>query len=157
MTRLTVVRIWWDGPPVNAYRVSFPYNKELSELLSNKIPISDRSFDGASKTWVIVERQLPLVQTLLNFVRAQVKLTSRADAEAHQAQSRQYANPGASTSRAPIDTAIIEFVRLTPFDAMLRAYRQAQMTLHPDKGGDPDKSARLNAAWDRVRKEVYNQ
>jgi hypothetical protein len=153
MTRQTTVRIWWDGPPVNAYRLSFPYNKELVELLKDRIPVSDRSYDEASRTWTFVERQLKLVEGILAFIHAQVKITTRADAERYANTARQ----SATSSRSPIDTAIIEFVRLTPFDAMLRAYRQAQMTLHPDKGGDADKSARLNAAWDRVRKEVYNQ
>jgi hypothetical protein len=149
--RQTVVRIWWDLK-ISAYRLSFPYNKELVELLKDRIPVSDRSFDDASRTWIFNEKQLDFVQNILKFVNAQVKLTSRADAEAHASTSH-----ARSSSRSPVDTAIIEFVRLTPYSAMQKAFRFAQMELHPDKGGDPDKSARLNAAWERVKKEVYNQ
>jgi curved DNA-binding protein CbpA len=50
------------------------------------------------------------------------------------------------------------FVKLVPYDAMTKAYRAAAMTYHPDRsGGDMEKMTQLNALWERIKKEVYNQ
>jgi curved DNA-binding protein CbpA len=49
----------------------------------------------------------------------------------------------------------LEFFRLAGPDAMLKAYRAAALTLHPDRGGSMDVMSSLNAAWDRIQKEVF--
>jgi len=64
----------------------------------------------------------------------------------------------ASSSLAYVNSlegAIIEFFRLLPFEAAKAAYRLAIKELHPDKGGDPVKAARLNAAWQRIESEIF--
>src|SRR5690242_12916518 len=57
MTPTTNVRIWWDTS-VNAYRMASPFNRELVDGIKTFIPVSDRSYDPATKIWTFVERQL---------------------------------------------------------------------------------------------------
>src|SRR5256885_910956 len=56
-----------------------------------------------------------------------------------------------------LEDAIIEFFRLLPFEAAKAAYRLAIQELHPDRGGDPVKAARLNAAWQRIESEIFKR
>jgi curved DNA-binding protein CbpA len=51
----------------------------------------------------------------------------------------------------------MEFFRLLPFEAAKAAYRLAIQELHPDRGGDPIKAARLNAAWQWIESEIFKQ
>lgn len=157
MSPNTTVRIWWDTQ-ISAYRLMSSYNAALVDVLTKNIPVSDRSYDKATKIWTFVERQLAPLQALLKMLQITPKITTRAEAEQHQQASQARAAGGNPLSTSsPIDLAIIEFVKLMPFDAMLKGYRQAQMQMHPDKGGDPDIASRLNAAWNRVKKEHYKQ
>jgi hypothetical protein len=148
----TSVHIWWDLK-IDAYKLSTSYNQVLIDTLKNAIPVSDWDYDKQSRTWTFAEKYLDKLLPLFQLLNITPHVTTRAQAQAHDTARRS----GPLTQRSSVDTVIIEFVKLTPFDAMLKAYRAAQMTLHPDRGGDPDKSARLNAAWERVKKEVYNQ
>lgn len=150
----TVVRIWWDSK-ISAYRLMSSYNKELVELLNSKIPVSDREYDPKTKIWIFAERQLPLVRGLFTFLQITPKIVERSEAELHEQQAKQ--GSAASSSRSPIENSMCEFLRLMPYSAAQKAYREAQMTLHPDRGGSVEQSAKLNAAWDRIKKEVYNQ
>jgi hypothetical protein len=56
-----------------------------------------------------------------------------------------------------LEDAIIEFFGLLPFEAAKGAYRLAIKELHPDKGGDPVKAARLNATWQRIESEIFKR
>lgn len=149
------IRIWWDTS-VSAYRITSPYNKQLVDTLKSHIPHSDRSYDEVTKTWTIVERQLAPLQALLKMIGLQYILISKQQADAANAASNTQ-SPAAGRGR-PLDAVIIEFVRMLPYDAAKTAYRKAAMELHPDKqSGDSSKMTTLNAAWDRIAKEVYGQ
>ncbi len=63
----------------------------------------------------------------------------------------------APVSLNSLEDAIIEFFRLLPFEAAKAAYRLAIQELHPDRGGDPVKAARLNAAWQRIESEIFKR
>lgn len=154
MTPVGNIRIWWDTS-VSAYRMASPFNATLVDAIKQHIPVSDRSYDPTTKIWTFVERQLTPLQGLLKLIGAQATVITRQQAEAAAAQS---SGNGAGAQRgAPLDTVIIEFVRLVPADAMKSAYRAAALQLHPDRqGGNADKMTRLNAAWSRIQKEVYN-
>jgi hypothetical protein len=154
MTPTGNIRIWWDTS-VNAYRLVSPFNKDLVDALKSQIPVSDRAYDPITKVWTLVERQLAPVQALLKMLNLQAVVITRQQAEqAQQASS----SAGASARKdKPLDTVIIEFVRLLPLDAAKAAYRRAAMELHPDRqGGSADKMQALNTAWARIEKEVYN-
>lgn len=156
MTPIGNIRIWWDTS-VSAYRMASPYNATLIDSIKNQIPISDRSYDPFTKIWTFVERQLAPLQALLKLIGAQATVITRLQAEASAAQSTSSGNGASARNVKPLDTVIVEFVRLLPIDAAKAAYRRAAMDLHPDKqGGASDKMTALNIAWDRIQKEVYN-
>ena len=79
-------------------------------------------------------------------------------APGHGQGSRGTSKASSNLAPAPahsLEDAIIEFFRLLPFEAAKGAYRLAIKELHPDKGGDPVKAARLNAAWQRIESEIF--
>jgi hypothetical protein len=150
MSGAPLVRIWWDID-VQGYKIMSPYIEPLVKFLKANIPVSDIQLDDRTNTWTFHERQLPVIQAYLDFLKIKPNLTTRQQAEANARR----AGANSSSSKSAIDLAILEFYKLIPFNAALRAYREAQMSVHPDKGGDPDVAARLNAAWDRMKREVY--
>src|SRR5271166_3014463 len=156
MTPQPTIRIWWDTT-VLAYRVTSPYNKELVDFLGKSIPVSDRSFDTQTKIWTVVEKQLPPLLAFLTLMQMKPVVVTRQQVEATAAQSQTSGAQAAQRGR-PLDTVILEFVRLLPYDAARKAYRAAALDLHPDKNnGDGSRMTTLNADWDRIAKEVYGQ
>ena len=151
MTPITNVRVWWDAS-VSAYRLASPYNKDLVEGVKSTIPISDRSFDPQTKIWTFVERQLDPLLKFFKLMNIQATVITKAQAEAASQST-----PSGPKKNAAIAEIALEFMRVAGPEAMLRAYRAAAMTLHPDRGGSMDKMSALNAAWERLQKEVYGQ
>jgi hypothetical protein len=149
------IRIWWDTS-VQAYRMVSPYNQDLVTALKSFIPVSDRSYDPATKIWTFVERQYTPLLSLLAKLNCTPQVMSKQQVEQAAQQTSQQAGTAAVRVK-PLDSVLIEFVRLLPYDAARTAYRKAAMELHPDKGGDPAKAASLNDAWTRVAKELYGQ
>lgn len=154
MTPNTQVRIWWDTS-VQAYRMSSPFNKTLVDSIKQFIPVSDRSYDPASKIWTFVERQLAPLQTLFKQLHIQPQIITRAQAE-QAANANANANAPARRGQQ-LDTIALEFMRALPYEAAQKAYRHAAMMLHPDRGGDPSKMASLNSSWTKLQKELYGQ
>lgn len=151
MTPVTNIRIWWDTS-VMAYRMASPYNKDLVDGIKAFIPVSDRSFDPASKMWTFVERQLAPLQKLFTTLNVQPQIITRAQAEAAQQSTPQGPRRGVD-----IATIALEFIKLAGPEAMKKAYRDASLRLHPDRGGNMDQMSTLNAAWARLEKEVLGQ
>lgn len=150
------VKIIWDDT-IQAYRLTSPFIKELREFLSQRVPHSDRHWDDQHNNWVYVERQHDNVMQVLKLIGASVTCVTRQQCEA-QAQASQQA--AARSGKAPIDTVVMQFIRLTPLSALKKAYLGAAMEIHPDRSLDPDaktKMATLNEAWERIQKEIYGQ
>jgi len=150
-TATTNVRIWWDAS-VQAYRMASPYNKDLVEAVKTFIPVSDRSYDPQTKIWTIVERQLTPLTGLFKTLNIQPTVITRQQTE----QAAQSQPNGAQKRGLDIAVVALDFMRLAGPDAMQKAFRAAAMTLHPDRGGSMDKMSALNAAWERLQKELYN-
>jgi predicted transcriptional regulator len=149
MTPITNVRVWWDAS-VSAYRLASPYNKDFVEGLKAAIPISDRSYDPDTKIWTFVERQLAPVQQFFKMMNVQATVITR-----QQTEQASQSTPQGPRKNIAIAEITLEFFRLAGPDAMLKAYRAAALTLHPDRGGSMDVMSSLNAAWDRIQKEVF--
>lgn len=152
MTPNTQVRIWWDTS-VQAYRMSSPFNKTLVDAIKQFIPVSDRSYDPTTKIWTFVERQLTPLQRLFTQLHIVPQIVTRQQAE----QAQQSSGSAPARRGATLDSVALEFMRTLPFEAAQKAYRHAAMMLHPDRGGSMDKMTALNAAWDRLQKELYGQ
>lgn len=144
------IRIWWDAS-VQAYRLTSPYNKELVDSLKAFIPISDRSYDPASKIWTITERMLTPTTGVLQKLKLPFVLITRQQAE--QASS----SSPTTTRGLPIADAIQKFLEIMPYESMRKAYLHASMQLHPDKGGNMDRFTEFNSLWQRLEKEVWKQ
>ena len=147
------IRIWWD-PTVQAYRMTSAFNRELVDALKAFIPVSDRSYDPATKIWTFVEKTLAPLQGLIAKLGFNATIMTR-----QQVETSQQASSAAPAVRGrPLDAVIIEFVRILPYEAAKAAFRRAALELHPDRNnGDSSKMTTLNADWDRIAKEVYGQ
>ena len=71
-------------------------------------------------------------------------------------QTEKATSPTIAKSKT-LNEVLLDFVLLLPNDALQKAYRSAAMTLHPDRGGDMEKMARLNALWQRIETERINK
>lgn len=144
------VRIWWD-PAVQAYRLTSPFNNELVNAIKGFIPISARSYDSPSKIWTFTEQYYqPLIDLLTKLGIKPVALSRQ------QVETAQQSSPNGAVKGKPLPDLTLEFIRNMGFDAVQKAYRHAAMINHPDRGGDMAKMSEINAAWERLQKEVFN-
>lgn len=155
------VRIWWDAS-VQAYRLASPFNKALVDALKQHIPVSDRSYDPQTKIWTFVEKQLAALQALLTIIGLPPIVITRQQVEQQQqqqaaSQSQSNGSLPATQRGLPLSDVVLQFVRVVPYDAMLKAYRLAALALHPDRGGSPDAMSTLNATWSRLEKDIYGR
>lgn len=139
-------RIWWDSQ-ISAYRMTSPFNPQFNELFKNLIPFSDRNWDKETKIWTITERYFAPTKTLLDKMFGNVQAITKEMAE------KAAAPPPVKT--LPIDGVLMSFMKLLPYEAAQKAYRAAAIVLHPDRGGDMEKMANLNACWQRLEIEFY--
>lgn len=151
MAQTGSVRIWWDVD-VGAYRMITPFNKAFVDTFKVILPASERAYDVDSKVWTFWEKHLTNVEALVTKLwgNAPVVIT-RSQAE------RASQSTGISNQSIPIDSVIASFVKLIPYEAMQQAYKRAAMLLHPDRGGDMEQMSKMNAAWQRLEKELYKK
>lgn len=143
-------KIWWDNA-VGAYRISTPYSPQFVDFIKASIPASDRTYDKSTKYWTFTEKFFPQIESVIK------KLWPSEHVIISHTQAQQ-ASASAPVRQAPLDTVITEFFNLLPFDAANAAYRKAATELHPDhEGGNMEKMTKLNALWDRLKKEVFKQ
>lgn len=144
-------KIWWDTN-VQSYHVSTPYNPEFVAALKQLIPVSDRHFDFDAKIWVFTERFFGPVSRLAKTIwpnPGEIVIIDRVTTDR--------ASQPTAVEKKPLSNLCQEFLEVLPFDAAQSAYKKAALLLHPDRGGDMEKMATLNALWNRLRKEIYKQ
>lgn len=152
-------RIWWNDA-AGAYDATFAYNKSLVEGIKLLIPSGDRAYDENTGTWSVKEQYGEMLRQIAEkgFGIGSVSFTSKTVAQ--QSQQRTYSGGNAaslSPSAGTTEDAVVAFMNLVPYDGAKRAYLIAAQALHPDKGGDPSKMARLNELWSRLEKEFYKR
>lgn len=144
------VKIWWDNA-IGAYKMVTPYNATFVDLLKQLAPGSDRVWDPSSKVWTISEKIVHLVKDLAEkSFKCQATFISRQQAQSASA-------PPKTVTLASIDSLMLEFFKLLPYNAARKAYQVAAMELHPDRGGSLENMTKLNATWSRIEKEHYGQ
>lgn len=146
-------RIWYDTD-VSAYRFSCSYSRNFIEAIKALIPASDRAYDDQTKIWLFSERYYNAVADLAKKVygTSYVSIMTRQQAEANTQKGI------ARGINGKIEDTFVAFVKLLPFNAAAKAYRQAAVELHPDKaGGSMENMARLNEVWGRIKREHYKQ
>jgi hypothetical protein len=101
--------------------------------------------------WTFVERQLDPLLKLFKLMGIAPVVITRA-----QTEQASQSTPKGPQRGQPIAEIALEFMRVAGPDAMQKAYRAAALALHPDRGGSKDAMSSLNAAWDRLQKELYH-
>jgi hypothetical protein len=152
----------WDVQ-TKAYDVVTPYDPNFVEFLKAKIPVSDRvpNYDPLTrkhKSWLIQEAWFDALHYLAEQLwPGAVEVITRADAErAWQEQENARAAAIAAQRQAvlgPFESALLDFCTLCDVDALRAARNKMAVALHPDKGGDPTKMAKLNASWFTIETE----
>lgn len=157
MSPNATVRIWFDTT-VSAYRMTSPFNKELVTALK-QIPASDRSYAPDSKIWTFTEKYLDGILSLCKTVMGVTpQLVTRAQAEKAQAgQTQGHTTAAVPRGASPMDSTILTFFRLLPYEAALAAYRKAAVVYHPDHQGDVAKMSDLNVCWQRIEKDLFSR
>jgi hypothetical protein len=142
------VKIWYDTQ-VDAYRLMMPYHAGLVQFLKDKIPYSDRSYDKSTKIWTFKENWLDAVTLTVKgmFGTAPVIITK---AQAQTAQTPP------TVTKTKIDVVVLEFVKVVGEESMIKAYRDAMMRHHPDRGGDIAKATKINELWNKMKQELFN-
>jgi len=146
----TQVRIWWDAT-LQGYCITSPWNQQFVDTIKMLVPSSDRAFFDDKKMWCFSEKYLDGIKTLCERLWGQGSVVVITKTQSQQTTS------SAPIAKASINDAMAEFMRVLPYEAALKAFRHAAMMLHPDRGGDMTKMSLLNTAWERIRKEVYNE
>lgn len=151
------VKIWWNVQ-AQAYNMVTPYDQNFVNTFSLLVPGSDRHWDRDSKTWTFTERFFTPIKDLAEKVfRCTATVVTRDMAEKAAAGAGSSSSSAASSKSNKIDSVMADFVRLLPYTAARKAWLLACTELHPDKGGSLDKMSSLNAAWQRIEKEFFNQ
>lgn len=147
-TRNSNARIWWDSS-VSAYRMTVPFNAAFVELFKSLIPHSDRNHNPESKIWTITEKYFDATRKLIASTFGEPQVITR--------EATEKASQPPPVKTAPLDSVILQFAKLLPYEAMQKAYRAGALALHPDRGGDMDKMASLNACWTRLETEYFKK
>jgi hypothetical protein len=147
--------IYWDTK-IQAYQLTmkgeFSKIEKAVSFMKASIPHSDRNWDPTTKTWTFIEKYLDGVTKfcVIVFGAQEVAVLARDKVEG---QAKAITTNGYSA----LDSAMLVFMKLLPYEAAQRAYKMAAMNLHPDRGGDMESMTRLNQAWSKLEKELYKQ
>src|SRR5271163_929534 len=159
--------LFWDTS-VQAYRLrllgDYSKTEKVVAFLKAQIPASDRSLDikddpitkRKDYTWTFIEKYYDGTVKFLELVygKGNISYITKQQVEAAQ-QARQSAVTPRSTS--PIASDCYEFMRTIPFEAAQKAYREAALRCHPDRGGNMEQMSKINALWTKLQKELYGQ
>lgn len=156
-------RIWYDLQS-QGYCITMSYgNKDIVEAMKHLIPSGDRDYDPTTHIWYVKESYGPAIKSIAEsaFGIGSVSFTSKQVAEqATQQQSQRAfgnAGPMLNPAQGTTEDAVLAFFALASFDDAKRLYRATAMLLHPDKGGDASKMARLNELWAKLEKEYFKR
>ena len=162
-TEVIKCRIWWDDN-ASAYVISTAYSKDLVGALKQFIPSGDRQYDDQSKHWYVKESYGEFIRTMAEkaFGVGSVSFTSRTVSQQAQSGPRAYGSGAQGaylnpTTGGTTEDAIVAFFGLLSYDAAKKAYLVGAQSMHPDKGGDPAKMAKLNELWTRIEKEFFKR
>lgn len=153
----------WDVPR-QAYEVTAQYQPNFIEFIKAKVPVSDRvpEYDSVTKKfkcWYIREAWFDVLNELATQLWPNaVHVLTRAQAEKAWKEQEDARIAMLKAQREAVlgvfETALLDFCSLCDADALRAARNKMAIALHPDKGGDPNKMAKLNASWFVVETEL---
>lgn len=159
-------QLFWDTS-VQAYRLKmhgeWTKTEKIVEFLKKQIPHSDRNLDvnidpktqKKDYTWTFTEKYFDGTVKFLHLVfgSGEVAVITRQQVEAAQAPRL----PLTGATSNPMAQACYEFMKAIPFESAQKAYRDAALRFHPDRGGNMEQMSNVNALWTRIQKEIYEQ
>ena len=164
-------RIWWDDT-VQGYRVVTPYRPNFVDLLKQLAPGPERVWDGpptnptGPRNWIISERIFQPTKDLVEKIfGGPVIVVTKQQWQAQQAASQTQANtgysrPGAASANGngnSLAGLMYEWFQLLPYDSAKKAYRDAALQMHPDRGGNPEVMSKFNSLWTQIEKLHYQK
>jgi len=138
MPRVTAPRIWWDEP-TGTYAVATPYNIQFVEWLK-LVERQHKNWDGEAKIWYIAPQVVDQVRDKIKAIFGTCHFTGPA------------AGPKVVLA-APTD-AFGKFAKLVGVEAMTKAYRDAALRFHSDRGGNDKQMAELNVLWKQIKEAL---
>ncbi len=124
--------------------LTFPYNRGLVEALKREEPSYARSYDPATKEWMVTQ---PYVAVAGALVEATFPDTEVIDF------STNFSRPNPSPS-APDEYRTLHLLPSAPQELVEAAYKCLSRLYHPDRGGDTQKMQALNAAVSVIRRRI---
>lgn len=156
------ISITWDTS-VSAYRIKMNYDEDLVKLIKQYVSAQHRVWEPQSKTWLIEEQYFDALRDLFNALQpGHVTVEPRyvTERKLRDAEARFKDSLPKTKDTPSVEDARREFYSLSKelgvgmgpienvdFDYEKRLYRKMAILLHPDKGGDSVKMARLNTCW----------
>ena len=126
---------------IAAWRIHSPFVKEWVTEFKAKVPHGARTWNAGEKCWVVDPMFLDVTKELCTrYFGGWTEYKAEA--------------PPAPPPAVIDGSYYKEFITLCPGEALKVLYRAAMVINHPDKGGSTDRTARLNAAWDRIKKDL---
>lgn len=157
-------QLFWDSS-IQAYRLKmhgeWQKTEKIVEFLKQQIPHSDRNLDVVilpngkkDYTWTFTEKYFDGTVKFLELIfgKGETAVITRAQVEAAQAPRQAMVSSG-----SPQANMCLEFLKAIPYEAAQKAYREAAIRCHPDRGGDMEKMSTINSLWTRIQKEIYGQ
>jgi hypothetical protein len=158
-------QLFWDST-IQAYRLKmqgeWSKTEKIVEFLKKQIPHSDRNLDVVvdpktgkkDYTWTFTEKYFDGTVKFLELIfgKSEIAIITRK-----QVEEAQRPRSAMVSSANPTAQAAFEFLKAIPYEAAQKAYREAAIRLHPDRGGNMEQMASVNALWTKIQKEIYNQ
>lgn len=145
----TTASLTWDHS-VKAYRLSAPYDKPLIDFIKKTIPYQKRVWDPLTKQWIFEREYFDVLKTIVNAKFSHSRIISESDTPLPPTPSVSTLHPNDPVN-AFLAIVGVQTLPMTVVEAR-KLYIRAIARIHPDAGGDVAEAARLNVAWNEVRK-----
>lgn len=129
-------RMWFDEA-TDTYAISTPFNRHFVDWLKFAIDKNHRSFDPVRKIWFVSRQSVGEVRKKAETLWSDFEFTDKIEVRPMASQSE-----------------LQEFVQLIGVDALTKAYKEAVLRNHPDRGGDSNKMARINQLWTKIKQTL---
>ncbi len=125
--------------------LTFPFNRGLVEALKREVPAYARSYEPATKAWTVNQPYIATAGALVEATFADVEVIDFRGA-------RSSAPPPRTTPRT--EYHVLHLQPSAPPELVEAAYRTLTKLYHPDRGGDTETMAAINAAVSVIRRRV---
>lgn len=142
----------------SALVVHTPFNRAFVDALKEELPRSYRRWSPGDRAWKVIVFAFKDLITILeeHFPDYQIDYSAEAIAVIEQKHPRYFKDGGYGVTRSPgsgstpHDTLFIQ--KNAPMCVIVAAYKALSRENHPDMGGDRDSMAKINNAFDEIKR-----